>query len=248
MSDNYLNFLPNDVIYYHILHYLDSDDMNNILKSNILSDRDELWKYYINEYYSEVYHKKNYYEQTWTQFLLLLLNSEIVPVYYHNRVVDFNIVTEDNYLGYLDINDSEKIIVFLNHTIGSTLKEISKFLIIRNHYIISKYNFQSTGGIYRIILLDENVNDDNETSTYGFINNSGGLSLIDRSDNKTDGRKNMRGRSCIHTKKEDLAIILGKLYNIAERDIINFVLNNNVIRISLCDVIYHRLQEIGHMN
>ena len=247
--NNYLDFLPNDILLYNIIFpYLDSDDMNNILKSNILSDRDELWKYYINEYYQEVFHKKNYYQQTWEQFLFLLLNSEIVPVYYHNRVVDFNIVTVDNYLGYLDMDDSEKIIVFLNHSTNLILKEISKFLVIRNHYIVSKYNFQSNNGIFKIVLLDENIDDINEILTYGFINKSGGLSLIDKSEDVSDGRKNIRGRSCTHTKKEDLAIILSKLYNTTAKDMIDLVLNNDVIRISLCDLIHHRLQEINHIN
>lgn len=145
---SYLAYLPDDVFIYEIFNYLEKYDIEKL--SSLIPNHEEVWKYSIGKYYSEVFHKKYWVNQTWNQYFSMLINCKIIPVHYEgeledyllynklNEEIDYRYIIEPKY----NINGRSYVIFSINE-FGNVLEDFSIRMIIsinNNHIDFEKSN------------------------------------------------------------------------------------------------------------
>lgn len=84
---SYLDYLPDDVLAYHIFQHLERIDILNFLE--LLISHEELFETYVKVSYSYLLSKKTWYDQTWYQFLIDILTYELIPLYQSGELIDY---------------------------------------------------------------------------------------------------------------------------------------------------------------
>ncbi len=111
---NYIDYTPDDILSYYILPLLDRDDISSL--SHLLTDRsDELFENYIKLMYPDIYHKKTMITQSWYEFLLDILNYNLIPIYKNGKLADYIFILSDGSdieIKYVDIQNGQVYALF----------------------------------------------------------------------------------------------------------------------------------------
>jgi hypothetical protein len=167
MENLFFDFLPDDILIHHIFQSLSSKDIISLSRVENFNTRDELWKSQVKRYYSTLYDKKEWYQQTWHNFYNRLITSNIIPIYYHGDIINYSPFLIDSYDEYLiDSNNitSDGVFVFLkqgglptrqSYMNEDKMYEIAIALVIENNTITDKYlNYEQNNKILKIISID----------------------------------------------------------------------------------------------
>ncbi len=117
MESIYFDYLPDDIILYHIIKVLSKNDSGSLLILKNFESRDTLLSNYILLTYPKLHVKKSWYPQTWYEFLLRIISFDILPIVQDGDPIDYIPYLKSDELSYIvnpNGSTTDKVLAFLS--------------------------------------------------------------------------------------------------------------------------------------